>query len=172
MMDDRVLLRPYRAGDREGIKELNRSVLGEMGFRTGPWHSDLDSVEESYLASGCFWVAESGGGEIVGMVGVQGVEESQAELKRLRVRKEYRRNGIGSRLVDLCIQFCREKGYRRIVLDTAAPSAPGFQAALSLYESKGFVLDGFQQMPPERVKQATHKTHPWDGKLMIYHPDL
>ena len=162
-----VRYRPYRDGDEDGVKELNSSILEEHGFRTGRWDSDLDSIGETYLTGGCFWIAESADDQIIGTAAIRRISSSEAELKRLRVRKDQRRRGIGTRLLDLCISFCRKEGYERLVLDTAS----AFEDAISLYEGKVVVFDGTKRMDIDEAISSTLRAK-WDGRLLLYHLDL
>jgi ribosomal protein S18 acetylase RimI-like enzyme len=80
--------------------------------------------------------AGSGGAivEIVGMVGVQQHEDNVGEIRRLRVRHDYRRRGIGSALVERALKFCRDRGYLKIALDTFMEREP----AIRLFEKFHF----------------------------------
>jgi putative acetyltransferase len=56
-------------------------------------------------------------------------------LKRLYVRPDERRTGLGLALAEAAIDEARRLGYRRILLDTT----PGMEKAQALYERLGFV---------------------------------
>jgi putative acetyltransferase len=163
----KVNYRTFEEGDTGGVKELNSIVLQEYGFRTGPWDDDLDSIFETYFSGGCFWIAESSPGQIIGTVAIRRISSDEAELKRLRVRKDFRRRGIGTRLLDLCISFCIREGYIKLVLDTASV----FREAISLYQSKGFILDGTRKVDIEKAITSPERAE-WDGSLLLFHLDL
>lgn len=163
----RIKYRAFEERDTGGVKELNSSILQEYGFRTGPWDNDLDSIFKTYFSGGCFWVAESSPGQIIGTAAIRRVSSDEAELKRLRVRKDYRRKGIGTRLLDLCISFCVREGYAKLVLDTASV----FQEAISLYQSKGFIPDGTRKVDIEKAIAFPERAK-WDASLLLFHLDL
>lgn len=61
-----------------------------------------------------------------------------AALWDLRVRSEYRRSGIGSRLFDKCVAWAREKGCARLKIETDGNNVP----ACRFYAAKGCELRG------------------------------
>jgi GNAT superfamily N-acetyltransferase len=131
-----VTLRSYREGDRDACRRLYTDGLlgGQLaGNDTG---IDIDDIESAYMrvAGSHFWVAEDGQGELVGMIGIQQCELGVGEIRRLRVRQDYRRRGIGTLLVEKAIQLCAEQGYLKVTLDTYMERDP----AIHLFGKFGF----------------------------------
>ena len=79
------------------------------------------------------WIAEMDG-EPVGSVLVVKDTKTTAKLRLLIVDPKARGRGLGKRLVEECIRFAREKGYRRLVLWTQSNLA----AARGIYRAAGF----------------------------------
>ncbi len=79
------------------------------------------------------WIAEMDG-EPVGSVLVVKDTKTTAKLRLLIVDPKARGRGLGKRLVEECIRFAREKGYRRLALWTQSNLA----AARGIYRAAGF----------------------------------
>lgn len=73
-------------------------------------------------------------GKIVGCACLRKIGEDVAEIKRMYVRTEYRRRGIGRFLLEAIINEAHQSDYSKIRLD----SAPFAREAQALYHSLGF----------------------------------
>jgi GNAT superfamily N-acetyltransferase len=103
---------------------------------------DLADISIHYLRSpgDHFWVAEAEG-QIKGMVGIQRRDEGEAELRRMSVARDARRQGIGWALLETTESFCREQGYQQIRLTTVTLLQP----AIAMYTRFGYRLTGEDQ---------------------------
>lgn len=81
------------------------------------------------------WIAEDGARR-VGCVFCVAANDETAQLRILLVDPAARGHGTGARLVDECLQFARQAGYKRMKLWTNHPLA----AARRIYQSRGFQL--------------------------------
>ena len=109
-------LRLFQKEDAEGVRNLILNILSnEYPFDKSAYSdSDLYKISETYGGKGdAFFVIEDGG-EIVGTVGVKGESSSEALLRRFFVDLKHRKKGYGSGLLDKAIDFCKDKGYKKI----------------------------------------------------------
>ena len=140
MRSPEITIRSYRREDLPAVRRLHFEGLREFGFPVDEtscaWDADLRDIEKTYLKSGGFWVAQAGT-QVVGMVGIVRLDDETAELRRMRVHRDWRRRGIASRLCDIAEGFCRERGLARIQLLTEAR----MEAAGQLYEKRGYRLE-------------------------------
>ena len=133
-----ITIRTFRPEDAEACNELYRDGLLGGKIADNDTGLDMDDVQAAYLASGGshFWVAEAQNlsRQIVGMIGVQHHEDDVGEIRRLRVRLDWRRRGIGSALIETALKFCQQHGYLKITLDTFIEREP----AIKLFEKFHF----------------------------------
>jgi N-acetylglutamate synthase-like GNAT family acetyltransferase len=87
------------------------------------------------------WVAEIEG-RIAGSIGIIGREGNAAQLRCLLIAPEARGKGLGRRLVETALAFCRASAYDSVFLWTVQ----GLPAAAHLYASAGFVKT--DELPP------------------------
>eukprot|EP00540_Astrosyne_radiata_P018772 CAMPEP_0116850158 /NCGR_PEP_ID=MMETSP0418-20121206/15999_1 /TAXON_ID=1158023 /ORGANISM="Astrosyne radiata, Strain 13vi08-1A" /LENGTH=158 /DNA_ID=CAMNT_0004482013 /DNA_START=1335 /DNA_END=1811 /DNA_ORIENTATION=+ len=56
--------------------------------------------------------------QIVGCIALRPFEESCGEIKRMFLRQEYRRQGIGKQMAQVVVEHAWKEGYREIKLDS------------------------------------------------------
>ncbi|KAM5227845.1 LOW QUALITY PROTEIN: uncharacterized protein ACOB6Z_016762 [Ctenodactylus gundi] len=107
--------------------------------------TDMADISKSYLSTrgSCFWVAESGGGAVVGTVGALPVKspplgKKQLELFHLSVDRKHRGEGIAKALVRTVVLFVQEQGYNEVVMITGIVQL----GALALYHGMSFQKTG------------------------------
>ena len=77
---------------------------------------------------------------VVGMIGANIVSADEVLLRRLYVKPNLKRSGIGSKLLETAVEFAKSKGVSTIHTRTATD----YTEALEFYPAKGFVEIGFE----------------------------
>lgn len=133
---EKMVIRSATNDDVNVLRELFERSRIEGQTRENDTGADLDYLMSGYFEckdSG-FWVAQYEEW-IVGMIGVQRISENSAEIRRLRVRDSFRRKGIGTKLMQHAISFCREKHFLKVVLDVRIERL----SAISMFNTFGFL---------------------------------
>lgn len=130
------MVRSFEPRDAEACGRLYQEGLMGGRIAENDTGADIDNLPAAYMSSpgSHFFVAETDKGEIVGMIGVQQHVPEEGEIRRLRVRSDCRRRGIGSALLERAIEFCKEHQHLKVKLDTYIDREP----ALRLFEKFGF----------------------------------
>jgi putative acetyltransferase len=79
-------------------------------------------------------------GELLGVAALKRIDAGHAEIKSMHTAEAARGRGVGRRLVEHVLGVARERGFRRLSLETG--SGPPFAAARGLYASAGFTPCG------------------------------
>ncbi|XP_043086030.1 probable N-acetyltransferase CML6 [Puntigrus tetrazona] len=121
---------------------LRRKLEAEM--------ADVQVNFSDKQASG-FWVAEAevnGKRKLVGLLAVVKSADAPAlEVFQLAVSFPQRSKGLGTRLVETAVEFCKEQGLSRVIVEISSPQT----AAISLFRKLGFTVTS--------VNSSTHANH-------------
>jgi putative acetyltransferase len=128
----------YSEEYQEVVKEFVIAAHEEFGF---PYNQDLDADLENpsifYKDRGGVLYLLLDGTRLIGTVAVKNLGDGAAELKRMYLNKMYRGQGLGQRLLDHALVFCRERSFKRVVLDTNIQQVD----AQKFYGRNGFQID-------------------------------
>ncbi|MCG8401765.1 MAG: helix-turn-helix domain-containing GNAT family N-acetyltransferase [Firmicutes bacterium] len=134
-------------GDIGSIINLHGIVYAvECGYNhqfEGYVCSTFQAFAESYdPGKDRLWIAETDDGITVAAIAILGYAETTAQLRWFIIHPLYRGRGLGWRMLDGALRFCREKGYKKIFLLTTSDQ----QTASYMYSKVGFVKTGEQPM--------------------------
>jgi DNA-binding MarR family transcriptional regulator/GNAT superfamily N-acetyltransferase len=138
------VLRPPHAGDLGWIVHRQAALYAEEWGYNEQFEALCAEIVAEFVQhlrptkERC-WIAEKDG-EIVGTVFLVRKSDTVAKLRLLYVEPSARGLGIGGRLIDECVRFAKQAGYRKITLWTQSE----LLAARRLYKRAGFKVTAKQ----------------------------
>jgi len=148
------LLRSHRIGDIGWVISRHGAVYAQEYGWDISFEALVAEIAAQFIKSydpareHC-WIAEVAGQPVGSIFLVKGSDEV-AKLRLLLVEKKARGLGVGRALVEQCVRFARESGYRKITLWTQSI----LLAARGIYQQAGF------------RKVATEKHHSFGADLL------
>lgn len=135
----------FRKGTEEDIKQI-----AELETRTFSDAWTEKSVRETFEQTQAFITVAEVDGKFAGYCIIYYVMD-EAEIARIAISEDVRRQGIGSGLLDYTCECCREKEVTRLLLDVRKSN----KGAITFYETYGFQTDGmrknFYDLPRENA---------------------
>jgi GNAT superfamily N-acetyltransferase len=96
---------------------------------------DMDTIQQTYLDNGGIFLIMLDDSQPIGTGAIRKIQNDTCKLKRLWLLSSYHSKGLGYRMLQALFSLAREKGYRRIWLQTDAV----YQSrALNFYKRIGF----------------------------------
>ena len=114
---------------RELITEYTNALGVDLSFQD--LHHELSTLATFYELI----LLARDDDRIAGCVALRRIDAEICEMKRLYVRPTFRGMNLGRQLAEHIIHAARERGYKRMRLDTL----PTMTAAIPLYRALGFV---------------------------------
>ncbi|KAL9183783.1 hypothetical protein ACHAXT_004639 [Thalassiosira profunda] len=179
MTASQYTLRRYQSSDLAGAKKLFADNIREEWRDTyhggkyaenaeryirsvvAPPDSDMNTIEETYFGDtgGYFWVltcSNNDGEEVVGTCGLQRVDSSTAEIRRMCLAKQHRRKGWGTKMLQIAIQHAATKmsGVDKLVVSTIEHSIEG----IDFYKTKNGFVDTIDEGTGVVKRSPVHGT--------------
>jgi len=132
MPDGVISIDDPRADD---VRELLQRHLKYARTNTKPeevYALDVDALVDPAVTLFSYRI----NGEVLGVAALKRLDDRHAEIKSMHTAERARGRGIGRALVDHLIAIARDRGYRRLSLETG--SGPAFASARKLYGGAGF----------------------------------
>lgn len=135
-----IHIRPLQASDNPHIAKIIRDTLAEFGANhpgTVYYDPTTDALYELFQQQGSAYFIAEMDGTIVGGGGIyptDGLPDDTCELVKMYLLPQARGHGLGSRMIQLCIDTAKQNGFSNIYLETMTELKP----ALKVYERMGF----------------------------------
>ena len=155
-------LRPHQPGDMGWVVHRHGALYAQEYGYDERFEALVAQIAADFLRNfdsqreRC-WIAEMNG-EIVGSVFLVRQSAAVAKLRLLLVEPAARGLGLGGRLVNECVKFARQAGYKKITLWTQSE----LHSARHLYKKAGFRLAGSKR---HRDFGKPSVAEVWDLKL-------
>jgi putative acetyltransferase len=148
-----MIIKPGDFNDAQ-IRELLRQHLQGMAETSPPGHSfalDLSGLQRPDVTFLSVWDGET----LLAIGAIKELAADHGELKSMRTRKDNLRRGAATAMLNALLNLARERGYRRISLETGSGEA--FEPALALYRKHGFKIgDAFADYVGSEFNQFLH----------------
>lgn len=127
-----IIVRELKVEDSAAVAEMEQQIFSD------PWSekSVMETVQQKQ--SVCF--AAEKAGHILGYLLVYHAAD-EAEIARIAVQKEARRQGAAGKLMQALEHYCEKHKMEKLLLDVRESN----EAARSFYTKNGFVEDGIRQ---------------------------
>jgi DNA-binding MarR family transcriptional regulator/ribosomal protein S18 acetylase RimI-like enzyme len=131
-----VLIRPFRSGDVGYIAHLH-GILYDHTYKFGRKfeYYVMKGLTEFMINTdgGELWVAEADN-KIVGSIAITKSSDTIAQLRWFVLDEDYQGMGIGKKLMETALNFCKEKNYQHLFLWTVST----LNTARYLYQKYNF----------------------------------
>ena len=135
-----VIIREIQPSDNAEVAVVIRKVLIDLGVpKVGTAYADkaLDHMFENYDKPRATYFVVEDQGRIIGCAGVAQLENYQGnvcELQKMYFMEVARGRGIGSKMMNKCLNRAKEYGFEQCYLETM----PYMKEAQKLYKKTGF----------------------------------
>jgi putative acetyltransferase len=135
-----AIIRQIEQRDNAEIASVIRNVLIEHNVpKVGTAYADvsLDCMFETYNVANSIYLVVEHEGRLIGGAGIAPLENGPAdtcELQKMYFLPEARGTGIGTKMMDKCLEHARVFGFKQCYLETM----PYMEAAQKLYRKSGF----------------------------------
>jgi ribosomal protein S18 acetylase RimI-like enzyme len=133
--ETQLAIRQYQAGDQAAVWALHKMGIQQVAADLGDAaYSDLHQIEQVYLRNRGEFLVGILDGRLVVMGAIKRTTAERAEVKRMRVQREFQGQGLGQQILTRLEVRAVELGYRTLHLDTSSEQL----VAQALYRKHGY----------------------------------
>ncbi|WP_195694557.1 GNAT family N-acetyltransferase [Priestia megaterium] len=134
------MIRNFKENDKDYIidshyKIYNKEYKYDLSFKKFVSNSVNQYIKKANNSLENIWILDIDGCP-KGSISIKSVNEDVSQLGLFLVDPSLRGTGLGKQLVQMAIDFCKERNYKKVVLWTNSELV----AARRIYENKGFQL--------------------------------
>jgi putative acetyltransferase len=134
-----IAIRPFQPPDQEAVKQLVLAGLVEhWGWLDPTLNPDLDNIGASYQAA--LFLVACREGEIIGAGALKPHAPGVAEIVRMSVSADHRRQGVGRLILERLLSQGARLGYHTVILETTA----AWKEVVDFYLRCGFSITHYQ----------------------------
>jgi DNA-binding MarR family transcriptional regulator/N-acetylglutamate synthase-like GNAT family acetyltransferase len=135
---DIITIRPFVSGDIEYVISRHKTLYYAERHLSNVFFDYVDSIVYHFAShfnskTDCLNILECNGNP-AGSIAIAKVNKATAQLRFFMLEPELRGRGYGNKLMDMALDFCREKKYKHIFLLTISAQV----IAQHIYECRGF----------------------------------
>lgn len=136
--NDVITIRPFTQSDIEYVISRHKTLYYAERHLSGTFSAYVDEIVYRFAdnfnaQTDCLNILECNGVP-AGSIAIAKVDEETAQLRFFMLEPEMRQRGYGNRLMDMALEFCRDKGYKKVFLLTITAQV----IARHVYETHGF----------------------------------
>ena len=136
--NDVITIRPFKQSDIEYVISRHKTLYYAERHLSGTFSSYVDEIVYDFVErfqpeTDCLNILECNGVP-AGSIAIKRAGEDTAQLRFFMLEPEMRRRGYGNRLMDMALDFCRSRNYKKVFLLTITAQV----IARHVYETHGF----------------------------------
>lgn len=136
--NDVITIRPFKQRDIEYVISRHKTLYYAERHLSGTFSAYVDKIVYDFVdqfdqETDCLNILECNGVP-AGSIAIKKVGDSTAQLRFFMLEPEMRQRGYGNRLMDMALDFCRNKNYKIVFLLTITAQV----IARHVYETHGF----------------------------------
>ena len=135
-----IQIRQIELSDNPFVARIIKDTLAEFGANhpnTVYYDASTDTLFEVFKKERSVYFVAELEGKIIGGGGIyptDGLDPDTCELVKMYLLPEARGHGLGRTLIEKCLAFAKEAGYKKVYLETM----PELKKALEVYAKFGF----------------------------------